>query len=424
MKALLASADRVRAAGVVCLVGGEWLTVNVNLTVLHEGMDDPHRMDIERDGVCALDVLLGRLEIDELLTNLEAGRFRLPAVCKSAAVPGVAHVHGSWFRARCFAERDLRVSWPCDELTIQGGGYQCDTLATRFDRFLRALPTMDPPIAGRHALQRELDIYGDVSVDRGGGHVYLRCPLPLRFARAVSTEVVNELEIVVEAYGAMASSFCVGVMPSAGRRSASRILASEFERISESQFRKRLVIQEPGPVKLTLIAREGEVADEVNAGVPWVPMLVHQQFDPGCKVLANLLLGRGLKASAAREFEAGVAWLLHLCGCAAMHLGGKAGGMDLQAAPDVVAMTAGGEWLIAECSVLAPTELKVEKLRTRAQAVAELLQRAGVPARVHTVFFVAVPCSTEFEGTQIVDRNRIEDMLNRLRDGRPDGFFR
>jgi hypothetical protein len=423
VEALLASAGRVRAAGLACLVGEEWFAVNVNLTVLHEGMKDPHPLTIESDGICAFDVLLGRPEIDELLANLDAGRLRLPAVCKSAVVPGTAHAHTPSFRARLFAKRDLSVAWPCDEVTIQGGGYQCDALVTRFERFLRALPTMDPPIADRRALERELDIYGDLRVDGGSGHVFLRCPLPVRLVSAKSTEVLNEIEIVVEAYGALAESFRVSVMPAAGRRSASRILAKEFERISESQFRKLLVVREPGAVKVTLTARDGEVADEVDAGVPWAPILVHQQFDPECKVLGTLLVGAvGRGRRDPREFESGVAWLLHLCGCAAMHMGSKVGGMDLQGAPDVVARTPEGGLLIAECSLLGPTELKVEKLRERALAVAALLQRAGVPSRIRVAFFVGEPCDATFEGVEILDLVRLKDMLRRLHAGRFDGF--
>lgn len=427
VRALLASADRLRAAGVVGLIGEEWSTVNVNLTVLHQGMEDPRPMDVESHGFCAFDVLLRRVEIDELLASTGSGRMRLPAACKSAFLPGFLRSAGPRFQPRPYAERDHRVKWPCDEVAIQGDGDLGAEVRDRFARFLEALPTMDPPIANRRALERELDIYGDLRVDDGGGRVYVRHPLPVRFVRAGSTATLNELEIVVEAYGAMAESFRVSVMPDAGRSSALRIPASDFERISGSHLRKRVVVQEPGTVKLTLSARDGEVADAVEAGVPSAPMLIHQRFDPECTVLGALLFspsGKGQRPSAAREFESGVAWLLHLCGCAAMHMGGKVGGMDLQAAPDVVAKTPAGEWLIAECSVQAPTELKVEKLRTRAQGVAALLQRAGVSSRVHVAFFVAEPCAATFEGVQIVDRARIEDILSRLREGRPDAFFR
>lgn len=427
VRVLLASADRVRAAGVVCRVDEEWSTVNVNLTLLHQGMRDPRPLAVESHGFCAFDVLLRRSEIDELLASASSGRMRLPAACKSAWFPGFLRSAGPRFQPRPYAERDQRVKWPCDQVVFQGEGDLGAEVRDRFARFLEALPTMDPPIADRWALERELDIYGDLRVDDRGGRVHVRHPLPVRFVRAGSTVALNEIEIVVEAYGAMAESFRVSVMPDAGRRSALRIPANDFERISDSHFRKRVVVQEPGAVKLTLSARDGEVADVFEAGVPWAPMLIHQQFDPECAVLGALLFspsGKGHKPSAAREFESGVAWLLHLCGCAAMHMGGKVGGMDLQAAPDVVAKTPAGEWLIAECSVQAPTELKVEKLRTRAQAVAALLQRAGVPGRVHVAFFVAEPCAATFEGVEMFDRARIEDMLSRLREGRPDGFFR
>lgn len=424
VKSIFASADRVRAAGVICYVGEEWLIVNVNLTVLHKGMEDPNHLPLEYDGIRAFNVLLGRPEIHELLANMDAGRLRLPSACKSAALPGSARAHEPTFRARRFAERDLGVAWPCEGVLIQGGGFQCDTLATRFGRFLRALPTMFPPIADRYALQQELDIHGDLRID-WGGQVYLRRPIPLRLVRAGGTAVANEFEIVVEAYGTLAESFRVSVMPAAGRRSASRILANEFERISESKFRKLLVMQEPGAVKVALSAHEGEVVDEVDAGVPFAPILIHQQFDPECAGLSALLFGpsgRGQKKP--REFESGVAWLMHLGGCAAMNLGSKPEGADVQGAPDIVARMPAGDLLIGECSLRIPDSDKLGKLRERARDVQDLLQRLGALACVRVVFFVGEPCDAKFDGVEFVDQNRLKDMLSRLREGRPDGFFR
>lgn len=425
VKTILASVERVRAAGLVCLVGEEWFAVNVNLTVLHEGMKDPHPLCIESHDICAFDLQLDRLDIEKLLTDLAAGSFRLPTKCKSALVPGTAYAHGPQFRMRPYAMRDLTVDWPCDELTIQGGGYQCDGLGARFGEFVRGLPAGAPPIRGRRALERELDIYGELSVDRGGGHVYLRRPLPVRLVRAANTPGGKELEIVVEAYGEAAKSFWVSVMPDAGRRAALRIPASDFERVSESQFRKLLVLQEPGAAKVTLSARHGEVADEIDAGVPFAPMLIHQQFDPECEVLAALIFGpsgRGQKK--AREFESGVAWLLHLGGCAAMHLGSKPDGTDVLGAPDLVARAPSGEVLIGECSLRSPDSEKLGKLRERARDVQDLLHRLGALTGVRAVFFVGEPCDASFDEVEFVDQNRLRDMLTRLREERSDAFFR
>lgn len=424
VRLLLESVDRVRAAGVICLVDGRWLTINVNLTVLHDGMEEPHPLSLERDGICAFDVLLRKPEVDSIVAGLDRHGVQLPASCKCATIPGVSYSYPPQFRRRFFADRDLDIPWPCDEVTVQGGGYQCDPLPGRLDRFCDALPTMDPPITSRRALCRELGLYGDLAVDRAGGHLYVRRPLPARLMRVGNTRVLNEIEILVEAYGALARSFYVSVMPDADRRSAARIEAKDFEQVSPSQFRKMVVLREPGAVKVTLAVRDGEVADEEFAGVPWAPMLVHEQFDPECRLLETMLFGasrRGQKDS--REFESGVSWLLHLCGGAAMHLGRKDGGKDLQAAPDLVVRAPSGDLLIGECSILGPTEAKVEKLRERAQAVAALLQRAGVSTRVRVAIFVGVDCDARFDGVEVIDVTRLKRIVDRLRGGRPDGLL-
>ena len=412
-------AERVRAAGLVCKVGAEWLAINLNLTMLHEGMEDPHHFEVEHEGIRAFNTLLRGHDLVELLANLDAGRLQMPSGASGAVVPGSASVGRPRFRERRFAQRDLGVDWPCNELVIQGGGWQSNDLPERFSRFVDALPTMQRPIDGRLALQRELDTYGDLAVDRGG-HVYLRRPLPLRLAHVGNTKTVNEVEIVVEAYGAVAETFRVSVMPEGGQRVATRLVANQFEGTTASQFRALHVLPQPGPVRIVLTVRDGEVADDLRAGVPWAPVLIHQQFDPGCQLLGSMLFGpsgRGQKDS--HEFESGVVWLLNLCGCAAMDLGRK----DLQAAPDLVARTPSGELIVGECSLLGPTDLKVDKLRERAQAVAALLGRAGVPTHVRALLFIGEPCDASFDSVEMVDVRALKDIVSGLRTGRPDGLI-
>lgn len=422
---LLASAGRVRAAGIVCLVEGKWLTVHVNLTVLHEGMPEPQPLELEREGICAFDVLIDAGGLEHLLAGLDEHGVRLPVFGRVASVPGVSHSYGPRFMERKYAQRDYRVDWPCDQLTIQGGGYQCSLLQQRFQRFIEALPAMDPPIAGRVALARELGLFGDVSVDRGGGHLYFFRPLPVRIEHVGGTGMLNEIEIRVEAFGALPATFAMSVMPDGGRRSAMRLRAGDFALMpsSNSIWSKRVVLQQTGPVKVSLVARDGEVADEAEAGTPWAPALVHEQFDPGFRQLRLRLFGsdeKGQKDS--RQFEIGVAWLLHLCGCATMHLDGSEGKSQLLGSPDIVARTPNDDVMVAECSLRIPASDKLGKLVERAQSVAAVLARAGVPSGVRTVFFVGEDYSGAIQGIEFVDRSRLIRIVERLRSGRPDGL--
>lgn len=424
VRLMLANAERARASGVICLVRGKWLTVHVNLTVLHDGMPDPHHVELERDGVCAFDMLLQEPELAQLLAGLEVGGARLPPGCREAAVPGTAHSPRPRFLPRTFAMRDWRIDWPCNEVTVQGGGYECDTLQERFLRFMEALPTMDPPIDDKMALCRELGIVGDLDVSRGG-HLYVYRPLPVRFHRVGNTPTLNEIEVSVEAHGPSADTFSVGVMPGTGRRSARRLHARDFESVpgKPSLRTTRVRLPEPGPVKASLSVRDGEVADEIETGLPWAPILIHEQLDPGCELLQSLLFGpSGRGQTEPREFERGVTWLLHLCGCAAMHLGRSKREKDLQGSADIVATTPAGDCLIGECSLKGPPDEKLGKLLERAGSVERMLQRAGAPRAVRVVFFVGEEFDGEAEGVEFVDLAQLKGMFERLRAGRPDGL--
>lgn len=422
---LLANAERARVAGVICLVRGKWLMVHVNLTALHEGMPDPHHLELEREGICAFDVLLDRGELEDLLAGLETKAVVLPQSCRVATIPGTTHSMGPRYLTRRFARQNWHIDWPCDELTLQGGGYECDDLSDRFSRFVEALPTMDPPVAGRLALCSELGLVSDLDVTRGGGQMCVRRPLPARLHSIDNTEGVNEFDITVEAHGPAAGAFSVSVMPDTGRRSALRLHARDFELVtgSASLWKKRVRLSEPGSVKVSLSVRDGEAADEMEAGLPWVPMLIHEQLDPGCELLQSLLFGpSGRGQTESREFERGVTWLLHLCGCAAMHLGRSKREKDLQGSSDIVGTTPAGDCLIGECSLKGPSDDKLGKLLERAGSIRRMLQRAGAPRDVRVVFFVGEDFDERFQGVEFVDLARLRRMFDRLRTGRPDGL--
>ncbi|MFO1029488.1 MAG: hypothetical protein U1F60_00275 [Planctomycetota bacterium] len=390
------------------------------MTVLHPGLEEPTLLRLEHSGIRAIDVVLDRHEVEQLLASFDSGRLQLPGAAGGAVVPGTDYYALQEFIRRSYAHRDFGIDWPCEELFIQGGGFLCDDLPERLSKFLAALPTMDPPIQDRRSLERALNVRGDLSVS-AGGRVNFRRPCPLRLDRIPSSGDANEFEILVEAHGEL-ESFQVSLMPDSGHRSAFRLDAKDFEPSGPSRYRCRRALPQPGAFAVCLSVRDGLVADELRAGVPSDRLLVHQQFDPGCHFLEGLLFPKsGNEKRDARDFECGVAWLLHLCGCAAMHLGRKEG-KDLEATPDVVARTPSGDWIVGECSVAAPTNLKVDKLRERAQAVAAQLRRASVLDRVHTVLFVGVECDTQFPGVEMVDGPRLRTMLERVRGGRPDGL--
>lgn len=422
VRLLVKASDRLRMSGCLCLANGCWEAIHVNLTVLHSGMEEPPPLRLEHSGIRAIDVTLEPHEVEQLLASLDSGRLQLPGIAGGAVVPGTDYVAYQEFLRRSYACRDFGIDWPCDEIRMEGGGYLCDDLSERFSRFVAALPTMNPPIPDRRSLERALNVRGEISVSRGGGRVNFRRPFPLRIDRVQSSGGANEFEILVEAHGEP-EPFHVSIMPDSGHRSAFRLGAQDFEPAGPSRYRCRRSLPQPGAFSVSLSVRERLVADELRAGLPSVPLLVHQQFDPECQLLQELLWGpSGRGQRDAREFESGVAWLLHLRGCAAMHLGRKGGGRDLQAAPDIVARTPSGELLIGECTLLAPTEQKVEKIRTRAQSTAGMLERAGVATVVRPVLFIGEPCDASFDGVEMVDLRRLKEIVACLRSGRTDGL--
>jgi hypothetical protein len=158
----------------------------------------------------------------------------------------------------------------------------------------------------------------------------------------------------------------------------------------------------------------GRRIDQVRTGLPQLEMLAHQVVDPECVYLQRLLFGandNGPKASG--EFEAGVAWLLHLLGYSAIHCGRK----DLHRAPDVLAKSPTGDLLVVECSLELPGPSKVEDLQSRASAIGCALQAAGLSANVRPAFFTAQQVAEPGPAVFTVDRSRLKDLLHRALTG-------
>lgn len=93
--------------------------------------------------------------------------------------------------------------------------------------------------------------------------------------------------------------------------------------------------------------------------------------DPECARLEKLLTEP--YKTQGRDFEAAVAWLLHLLGFAAVHLGSMS---DLSGEPDILACESGGVLLIVECTTGVPSDNKLTLLISRVARMRENLRNA------------------------------------------------
>lgn len=102
---------------------------------------------------------------------------------------------------------------------------------------------------------------------------------------------------------------------------------------------------------------------------------VYEAFDSQLAILRDFLENSQGKGRDARDLEAGVAWLLWMLGFSVAHLGGTAKTQD---APDLVATTPRGNFVVIECTTgLLKADNKLPRLIERAEALRGKLELSG-----------------------------------------------
>lgn len=102
---------------------------------------------------------------------------------------------------------------------------------------------------------------------------------------------------------------------------------------------------------------------------------VYEAFDSQLTILRDFLENSQGKGRDARDLETGVAWLLWMLGFSVAHLGGTAKTQD---APDLVASTSRGNFVVIECTTgLLKADNKLPHLIERAEALRSRLEASG-----------------------------------------------
>ena len=98
-------------------------------------------------------------------------------------------------------------------------------------------------------------------------------------------------------------------------------------------------------------------------------------FDKDFETLLDFLSRSGGRGHDARDFEAGVSWLLWMLGFSTAHMGGT---KRMQDAADIIAITSSNRIAVVECTTgLLRTENKLPLLIARAEAVQSKLAKSG-----------------------------------------------
>lgn len=130
------------------------------------------------------------------------------------------------------------------------------------------------------------------------------------------------------------------------------------------------------------------------------------------------------KKKEADDFEAAIAWLFHLLGFPAIHVGAVSA---MQDEPDILASGPDGEVLLVECTTKVPDDDKLTLLISRTQRMRDLQQRAGpgLYGEVRVIPFMVCPLpSGELAGLRVkAERHSItllclpdlEEALERIR---------
>ena len=102
---------------------------------------------------------------------------------------------------------------------------------------------------------------------------------------------------------------------------------------------------------------------------------VYEAFDSELTILRDFLENSQGKGRDARDLEAGVAWLLWMSGFSVAHLGGTAKTQD---APDLVATTSRGNFVVVECTTgLLKADNKLPRLIERTEVLRSRLEASG-----------------------------------------------
>jgi hypothetical protein len=126
----------------------------------------------------------------------------------------------------------------------------------------------------------------------------------------------------------------------------------------------------------------------VDPGTVANPRMVAFNAYDGELVQLRTLLSRTGRGGNARDFEAGVSWLLWMLGFGTAHLGNVG---VFQDGPDIIATSASGHMAVVECTTgMLRTDNKLPALIARTEVVRRSLQDAGNPSpRLLAVMFTS-----------------------------------
>jgi len=122
-----------------------------------------------------------------------------------------------------------------------------------------------------------------------------------------------------------------------------------------------------------LAQHQGWIADPSTVQNPY--RAVYEAFDFQATILREFLESSQSRGREARDLEAGVSWLLWMLGFGVAHLGATAKTQD---APDLVATTPRGHFLVVECTTgLLKAENKLARLIERSELLRRRLDASG-----------------------------------------------
>ena len=118
---------------------------------------------------------------------------------------------------------------------------------------------------------------------------------------------------------------------------------------------------------------QGWIADPSTVQNPY--RAVYEAFDGRLAILSDFLEAGQSKGRDARDLEIAIAWLLWMLGFSVAHLGGTAKTQD---APDLVATTPRGNFVVIECTTgLLKAENKLSRLVERTEMLRRRLDASG-----------------------------------------------